>query len=62
MVGTWIKVGGAVYSSGATLAGPWVEGMVLGCAGLGVEAEVLIVLLVWVSSSTLRLATQGLCK
>ena len=44
---SWIEVGGVGSRSRVTPAGPWVEGKVLGCAGLGVEVEKLIVLSVW---------------
>ena len=56
--GPWIKAGGAGSRSGVPSAGPWVEGRVLGCAGLRVEAEELMVLSGWVSRSTLLLAMQ----
>ena len=60
--GQWIEVGRARSSSGLLSAGPWVDGRVWGCDGLGVEAEELMLLLGWGSSSTLRLAMQVLGK
>ena len=40
----WIEAGGDGSGSGVPSAGPWVERRVLECAGLGVEAEELVVL------------------
>ena len=59
--GPWIEAGGA-RSSWGTSAEPQVGARGLGDAGLGVEAEEFLVLLVWRSSSTLRLATRVLGK
>ena len=42
--GPWIKAGGAGSGSEVPSAGPWVGGRGWGGAGLGVEAEELIVL------------------
>ena len=54
--GPYIEAGGA-RSSGVPSSGPWVGARGWGDAGLGVEAEELIVLSSWRCSSTLRLAT-----
>ena len=43
--GPWIEVGGYGSRSGVPSDGPWVEGRVWGCSGLGVEAEEFMVLL-----------------
>ena len=56
-----IEAGGA-GSSGVTSAGTWVGARGWGDAGLGVEAEELIVLSSWRSSSTLQLSTLVSCK
>ena len=56
--GPWIEEIGAGSISGLPSAGQWVKVRVLGCAGLRVEAEELIVLSGCVSSSTLLLATR----
>ena len=58
--GPWIKAGGDGYGIGVPSAVPWVEGRVLGCAGLRVKAEEFMALSVWESRSTLLLATQVL--
>ena len=57
------KAGDVGSGSGVPSAGLWVEGRVLGCAGLGFEAEELVVLSVWGYRSTLLLATRvlGVC-
>ena len=60
--GPWIKAGGAGSGSGVPSAGLWVKGRVLGCDGMRVEAEELMVLSVWVSRYTLLLVTQVLGK
>ena len=54
----WIEAGGSGSGSGVPSDGPWVGGRGWGGAGLEVEAEELIVLLCWGSSSTLRLDTR----
>ena len=56
----WIEIGGDGSSSGMPSAGPWVKGRGWSGVVMGVEAEELIVLLFWSSSSTLRSATQVL--
>ena len=60
--GPRIEAGGDRSGSGVPSAGMWVKGRVLGCAGLGVVAEVLMMLSGWGSSSTILLATQVLVK
>ena len=57
-----IEAGGDRSGSGVPSAGMWVKGRVLGCAGLGVVEEVVMVLSGWGSSSTIILATQVLDK
>ena len=37
--GPWTEAGGAGSGSGVPSDRPWVEGRVLGCAGMGVEEE-----------------------
>ena len=43
--GPWTEAGGDGSRSGLSSSGLWVEARVLGCAGMGVEAEEFIVLL-----------------
>ena len=45
MSGPWIETGGAGSESGVPSVRPWVEGRMLVCDRLGVEAEELMVLL-----------------
>ena len=59
--GPWIGARGA-GSSWVTSAGPEVGARGCGGARLGVEAEEFLVLLGWINSSTLRLATRVLGK
>ena len=56
--GPWIESGGARSGSGVPLAGLWVGGRGWGGSGMGVKAEELIVLIIWSSISTLRLAAR----
>ena len=58
----WTETGGARSGNGVPSTGPWVEERVLRCAGMGFEAEELMVLSGWVSRYTLLLVTQVLGK